>query len=256
MKGKSVLITGSGSGIGRAAAIAFAAEGATVIGVDLDLDAARETMDLLKVEKGRCHAISCDVADASSVDAMFKELFNRVDCLDFAFNNAGISQRFVDVAEIGAAEWDRIIRVNLDGVWHCMRNELRHMVTSRSGSIVNTASIAGIRGIGGQGAYVASKHAVLGLTKAAAVEYGARGVRVNAICPGGVATNMIDKTFTSSGMTQDQKDEAMRAGAMLHPLSRIAQPIEIADVAVFLCSEKASFITGACISVDGGWGAT
>jgi len=249
------LITGAGSGIGRAAALAFAREGARVIAVDIDARAADDTVTLVEAVGGRANAMVCDVSDGHAVDLMFTHVLNQFGPLDFAFNNAGIAQNFADTADIEVAVWSRIFRVNIEGVWHCMRNELRHMVARGSGAIVNTASIAGLRSVKRQSAYVASKHAVVGLTKNAAIEYAARGIRVNAVCPGGVATKMANEAFKAAGMDDDQVVQAFKDAAALHPMLRIAQASEIADAAVFLCSDKASFINGICLSVDGGWAA-
>jgi len=253
-EGKSALITGAGSGIGRAAALTFGRAGITVVAVDINPGGLEETVRLVQAAGGTAHAITCDMTSATDADAMFSAAVEACGSIDIAFNNAGIAQKLADTTEIGEDEWDRIFAVNVKGVWHCMRNELRHMAARGSGVILNTASLAGIRTIAGQSAYVASKHAVVGLTKNAAVEYAVRGVRINAICPGGVRTAMYEQSM--AGLNSEEAAEARRMSAAIHPMNRIAEPEEVAEAALYLCSPQSSFITGVCLSVDGGWSAT
>lgn len=253
MDGKSILITGAGSGIGRAAALAFSQQGVRIVAVDLRADAAEETAQLVIAGGGEAYGLGCDVASFDAVNAMFARTTAFWGKIDFAFNNAGIAQKFGNVADIEPDEWHRIMRVNVDGVWHCMRHELRHMTEQGGGVIVNTSSFAGLRTLRGQGAYVASKHAVVGLTQNAAVEYASAGIRVNAICPGGVQTPLLASAL--AGLKKEEAQEALRQSAALHPMGRLGEADEMAQAALFLCSEQASFITGVCLPVDGGWAA-
>ncbi|HUD93613.1 glucose 1-dehydrogenase [Sphingobium sp.] len=254
MNGKSILITGAGGGIGRAAALAFSKSGAQVVAVDLRIEAAEETAQRVIDSGGRADAIACDVSSYDDVDQMFGRATAICGKIDLALNNAGIAQKYANLADIGQDEWHRIMRVNVDGVWNCMRNELKHMSERGSGAIVNMSSLTGLRPLPGNAAYSVSKYAVIGLTKNAAVEYAPFGIRVNAVCPGGVKTAMLTESL--SGLGDEGAREVIRKSEALHPLGRLAEPEEVADAAVYLCSDGARFITGVCLSVDGGWAAT
>lgn len=253
-EGKSAFITGAGSGLGRAAALTFARNGIAVVAVDINPGGLEETVGLVQAAGGTAYGIKCDMMSGADVDTAFSAAVEACGTIDMAFNNAGVAQTAAETTEIGEDQWDRIFAVNVKGVWHCMRNELRHMAARGSGVIVNTASLAGIRTIPGQSAYVASKHAVVGLTKNAAIEYAARGVRVNAICPGGVRTAMYEQSI--AGLDHAETAEAVRRTEALHPMMRIAEPEEVAEAALYLCSPQAGFITGVCLPVDGGWAAS
>jgi NAD(P)-dependent dehydrogenase (short-subunit alcohol dehydrogenase family) len=253
LEGKSALVTGGGGGIGRATAIAFAREGARVAVADYAGDTAAETVAQINGAGGQAITLTGDVTRDKDVKAMLDDTivaFGRLDC---AFNNAGIAPYQVDASGKKTAEWsetsfDRMIAVNLKSVWLCMRAEIRQMLAQgsrgeRGGAIVNTGSIAGLIGLRTSSAYVAAKHGVLGLTKTAALEYTDDKIRVNAVCPGFIKTRMTEDTMR-------------RRGAELMaqiPAGRMGEPQEIAEMVVWLCSERASYVTGACYNVDGGW---
>jgi NAD(P)-dependent dehydrogenase (short-subunit alcohol dehydrogenase family) len=251
LDGKAALITGGGGGIGRAAALAFAREGAQIAVADADAERAHETVRLINAEGGRANALSADVTDAAAVHEMVKSVVGAFGRLDCAFNNAGIAGFQVDAAGQKTAEWseaafDRMIAVNLKGVWLCLKHELPQMQAQGGGAIVNTASIAGLIGLPTSSGYVAAKHGVIGLTKTAALEYAADNIRVNAVCPGFIRTRMTEDTMQRRG-------EAILAQT---PLRRMGNPEEIAEMVVWLCSERASFVTGSAYTVDGGWTAS
>jgi NAD(P)-dependent dehydrogenase (short-subunit alcohol dehydrogenase family) len=251
--GKTAFVTGAGGGIGRETALAFAREGASVALVDLLEDGTAETLRLIEKDGGRGLAIPADISDAEAVARSFARAILAFGKIDHAVNNAGISQPQAATADIPLDVWARVMRVNVTGLWLCMREELRHMADRGSGSIVNLASLAGLRTLPMSTAYVASKHAVLGVTKNAAVEYAERGIRINAVAPGGVMTPMMDREFI--GMDDAQRAAAVAQISALHPMKRRGAATEIADAILFLSSDQASFITGACLSVDGGWAA-
>ena len=248
LTGKTALVTGGGGGIGRAAALAFAREGAQIAVADANRDSAQDTVAMANAIGGQALALGGDVTDPAAVQAMLRgtlEAFGKLDC---AFNNAGIAGYQVDASGKKTAEWseaafDRMIGVNLKGVWLCMKYELLHMQAHGGGAIVNTGSIAGLVGLPTSSAYVAAKHGVLGLTKTAAIEYAPDNIRVNAVCPGYIRTKMTEDTMARRG-------EALMA---MVPAHRMGEPEEIAEMVVWLCSDRASFVTGACYNVDGGY---
>jgi NAD(P)-dependent dehydrogenase (short-subunit alcohol dehydrogenase family) len=246
--GKSAIITGAAGGIGRASAIAFAREGAGVVVADLKLEGCEQTVAMIKAEGGNAVAIKTDVSNSSDVQAMVKKAVDEFGSLNYAHNNAGIEGAVGMTADYDENEWDRVLRINLKSVFLCMKYEINEMLKAESGAIVNTSSIAGLVGYMTMPAYAASKHGILGLTKTAALEYAGRGIRINAICPGGIQTPMVDRMSA----TQDKEEFEAMIKAM-HPIGRIGQPEEIADVAVFLCSDKASFVTGHALAADGGF---
>ena len=248
LDGKSALITGGGGGIGRATALAFAREGARVAVADLIDEAARETVALVNTAGGQAISLAGDVTQDADVRAMTEAVISSYGRLDCAFNNAGIAGWQVDAAGKKTAEWseeafDRIIAVNLKGVWLCMRYELPQMQAQGGGVIVNTGSIAGLAGLPTSSAYVAAKHGVIGLTKTAALEYAESNIRVNAVCPGFIKTRMTEDTMRRRG-------EAILGQV---PFGRMGNPEEIAEMVVWLCSERASYVSGAAYNVDGGW---
>jgi NAD(P)-dependent dehydrogenase (short-subunit alcohol dehydrogenase family) len=253
LDGKSALVTGGGGGIGRATALAMAREGARVAVADYAADAAAETVAMVNAAGGQAITLTGDVTNADDVKAMLDDTLIAYGRLDCAFNNAGIAPYQVDASGKKTAEWgeesfDRMIAVNLKGVWLCMRAEIRQMLTQKAmgkagGSIVNTGSIAGLIGLVTSSAYVAAKHGVLGLTKTAALEYADDAIRVNAVCPGFVKTRMTEDAMRRRG-------ERIIAQT---PMGRMGEPGEIAEMVVWLCSDRASFVTGACYNVDGGW---
>jgi NAD(P)-dependent dehydrogenase (short-subunit alcohol dehydrogenase family) len=251
LDGKSALITGGGGGIGRATSLAFAREGARVAVADAAEAAAQETVALINKSGGQAMTLTGDVTDTGVVEAMVKSVVAAYGRLDCAFNNAGIAGFQVDAGGKKTHEWseagfDRMIAVNLKGVWLCMKHELIQMVAQGGGAIVNTASIAGLIGLPTSSGYVAAKHGVVGLTKTAALEYADNKVRVNAVCPGYIETKMTADTMRRRG-------EELMAKVPFH---RMGTPEEIAEMVLWLCSDRASFVSGAAYNVDGGYMAT
>lgn len=252
--GKTVLITGAGSGIGQESALAFAQAGATVIGIDLSPDGLGKTAALLQAIGARFEGLTADVADEASVSAAMEKAKSVTDRIDCAFNNAGITQSSTLTADLSFKEWDRVLRINVTGVWLCMRAEIKLMQAQGGGSIVNTASFLSHHSMALQTAYVASKAALVGLTKNAAIEYATDGIRINAVAPGGIPTGMMAQSL--SGLEQQQQQDAARqAIADMHPMKRLGKPREIAQAVMFLSSDEAEFVTGVCLPVDGGWAA-
>ncbi|MBN9620427.1 MAG: glucose 1-dehydrogenase [Actinobacteria bacterium] len=239
------LVTGAGSGIGRATASAFAARGASVAVVDRDEAAADETVRLLRDEGARALAITADVADEADTERMVAQTVIAFGRLDYAHNNAGISGEMAPIVDTTLADWNEVFAVDVAGVFLGLRAELRLMTEQGSGAIVNTASVAALTGPVDLGAYAAAKHAVVGLTKVAAVENAASGIRVNAIAPGFVFTAMTEQ--------ERQTNPAWVEGALAAiPMRRGAQPEEIAAGVLWLCSDAASFVTGHVLTLDGG----
>ena len=248
LDGKVALVTGGGGGIGRATALAMIREGARVAVADFDEAAARETVTRINEAGGQAISLTGDVTSSETVAAMIRDTVGAYGRLDCAFNNAGIAPYQVDAAGRKTAEWseesfDRMIAVNLKGVWLCMKEEIPQMLRQGSGAIVNTASIAGLIGLETSSAYVAAKHAVIGLTKTAALEYADANIRVNAVCPGFIETRMTEGAMQRRGQVIITNT----------PLHRMGQPGEIAEMVVWLLSERASYVTGAAYNVDGGW---
>ncbi len=248
LEGKSALITGGGGGIGRATALAFAREGARLAIADYSEQAAAETVALVNAAGGQAMSLSGDVTDSAHVQAMVAAVvaaYGRIDC---AYNNAGIAGYQVGAAGKLTHEWsddafDRMIGVNLKGVWLCMKHELPQMIAQGGGTIVNTGSSAGLVGLYTSSAYVAAKHGVLGLTKTAALEYAGNNIRVNAVCPGYIETKMTEDTMKRRGAELMAKV----------PFGRMGKPEEIAEMVLWLSSDRASYVTGACYNVDGGY---
>lgn len=246
LDGKVALVTGGSSGIGRATALAFAREGAKVVVADVMVEGGQETVRLLTAAGGQGLFVKTDVSHAPEVEALIKQAVATYGRLDCAFNNAGVEGAFVSTTEYSEADWDRVLAINLKGVWLCMKYEIAHMLRQGSGAIVNTASGAGLVGVPNLSAYVASKHGVVGLTKTAALEYAKAGIRVNAVCPGVIHTPMVAR-LTSS---RPDLSEALVAA---EPMGRAGRPEEVAAAVVWLCSDAASFVTGHALSVDGGY---
>jgi NAD(P)-dependent dehydrogenase (short-subunit alcohol dehydrogenase family) len=245
LKGKVALVTGASSGIGRASALTFARAGARVIVADVVVAGGEETVRLITAAGGEAIFVKADMAKAAEVEAMVNAAvaaFGRLDC---AHNNAGIEGVTATTSDYPEDDWERVININLKGVWLCMKYEIPQMLKQGSGAIVNTASGAGLVGVPRMPAYVASKHGVVGLTRTAALEYAKAGIRVNAVCPGVIQTPMVERVTSSRpGMI-----EKMIAA---EPIGRMGKPEEIAEAAVWLCSDAASFVTGHAMSVDGG----
>ncbi|TAH12979.1 MAG: SDR family oxidoreductase [Curvibacter sp.] len=242
---KVVLVTGGGGGIGRASALAFARAGAKVAVTDRDELAGEETTAQVRALGAEAVFIAADVMQAAQVQTMVAQVVAHFGRLDCAFNNAGIEEEHMRLADCEEATFDRIMGVNVKGVWLCMKYQIAQMLTQGGGAIVNTASVAGLVGAPKMSAYSASKHAVMGLTKSAAVEYGRKGIRVNAVCPGVIRTPMLDRAIAA-----DPKVATTVAGA--HPIGRIGEADEVAAVVLWLSSDAASFVTGLAHTVDGG----
>ncbi len=251
LEGRTALVTGGGGGIGRATSLAMAREGARVAVADISESIAQETIGQINQAGGQAMFVQADVTKGDEIAGMVSKVVSAFGRLDCAFNNAGVSGAYVGAAGQKTHEWseesfEKLIAINLTGVWLCMKHEIAQMLRQGSGAIVNTASIAGLVGLPTSSAYVASKHGVSGLTKTAAVEYALDGIRVNAVCPGYIETNMTKETMQRRG-------EQIMSQV---PFKRMGRPEEIAEMVVWLCSERASFVTGALYNVDGGYMAT
>jgi NAD(P)-dependent dehydrogenase (short-subunit alcohol dehydrogenase family) len=246
LSGKSAIITGGGSGIGRAAATIFAREGARLIIADIVEEGGRQVVEMIRDKGGEAQFQRCDVAKAADVEALIASAVKAYGRLDCAFNNAGIGGKQRKTADYDEEEWDRIMAVNLKGVWLCMRAEIKQFLAQASpGAIVNTASAAGLIASHSMPAYTAAKHGVVGLTKCAAIEYARTGIRINDVCPG-----IIDTPLVADMIAQVPKLAGRLDG--LEPVGRKGRPEEIAEAVAWLCSDRASFVTAASISVDGG----
>lgn len=246
-EGKVAIVTGGAFGIGRATAIAFAREGAAVVVSDVADGGGEQTVGLIRKAGGTARSVVCDVASREQVRALIAGTVQQYGRLDFAFNNAGIEGTTAPIGELPDAAWDKVIAVNLTAQFDCMKQELVQMVKQGNGAIVNNASILGSVAFPNASAYVAAKHGLVGLTRVAALEYAPKGIRVNAVCPGFIATPMLERAGLLADPAVKQGLEAM------HPLGRLGTPEEIAEAVLFLCSSKASFITGHPLLVDGGY---
>ncbi|MGI4840985.1 MAG: SDR family NAD(P)-dependent oxidoreductase [Janthinobacterium lividum] len=244
---KVALVTGAASGIGLATAKAFAQAGAAVALVDVNGDAARVQAEALVAAGHKAIGLRCDVADIDQVEAMVKETIATFGQLDAAFNNAGIQNILAEIADATLDDYDRVMSINLRGVWACMKFELEHMRRQGSGAIVNCSSLGGLVGGAERANYHAAKHGVIGLTKSAALEYAARNIRVNAVCPGLIWTPMVDSMVAAG------QGEAMEGMVKAIPMGRHGKPEEIADAVLWLSSSTSSYVTGQSISVDGGF---
>ena len=246
LEGKVGLITGGTSGIGRETAVRFAKAGAKVVVAGRREKEGMETVGLVRAAGGEGFFVKTDVSKAAEVDALVKQTVEHFGQLDVAFNNAGIEGVWAPIARQSEEDFDRTINVNLKGVWLCLKYEIRQMLRQGGGgSIVNMASVLGLVGSAGVSGYTASKHGVIGLTKTAALENAKAGIRVNAVCPGFVETPMSDRTLSSPAV----HEQVLR----LHPIGRLGKSLEIAEAVVWLCSDRASFVTGHSLVLDGGF---
>jgi NAD(P)-dependent dehydrogenase (short-subunit alcohol dehydrogenase family) len=245
LEGRVGIVTGAASGIGRASALVLAREGATVVVSDIAEDGGEETVHLIKQSRGDARFIRCDVGDKKDAEALVEQTIQAYGRLDWAFNNAGISGPIAPTAEYSDEAWDKVINIDLSGVFYCMRAELRHMAKQGKGAIVNTASICGLVAIPNIVAYQAAKHGVVGMTKGAALEYAKAGIRVNAVCPGYIDTPIMDPL-------QAAVPEWREIAVAQEPIGRMGQPLEIGEAVAWLCSDAASFVTGVAMPVDGG----
>jgi NAD(P)-dependent dehydrogenase (short-subunit alcohol dehydrogenase family) len=244
-EGKVALVTGGGSGIGRATSLAFANEGAKVVIDDINVQGGEETLAMIKSAGGEAIFVKANVSKAAEAEAMVQKAIDTYGRLDCAYNNAGVGEPLKRVHKTSEDNWDRVMATNLKGVYLCMKYEIPHMLKQGKGAIVNTSSLAGLKGLSGQAAYVASKHGVVGLTKSAAIEYATLGIRINCICPGVINTpliapNMKDRPHVEKGYVD------------MEPIGRLGKPEEIASAVLWLCSDEASFAIGSIFSVDGG----
>ena len=244
---KVALVTGASSGIGRATALAFARSGVKVVLADISVEAGESVaVEISKETDVPTSFVKCDVSKSADVARMVHHAVERFERIDYAFNNAGSEGIQAATAECSEENWDRTVAIDLRGTWLCMKFEIPQMLKQGGGAIVNCSSIAGLVGFPNIPAYVASKHGVIGLTKTAALEYAKQNIRVNAVCPGVIHTPMIDR-FVGGNV------EGIKALTAGEPIGRIGEPSEIAEAVLYLCSSRASFITGVAMPVDGGW---
>ena len=245
-EGKIALVTGGSSGIGRATALAFAREGAKVVIGDIQVEGGERTLQAIKEAGGDAILVKTDVTRPDQVEALIKKAVETYGRLDCAFNNAGFEGARAPTADYTEEDWDRVISINLKGVWLCMKYEIPQMLKQGSGAIVNTASSAGLVGFRTAPAYTAAKHGILGLTKTAALDYAPAGIRINAVCPGVIRTPMLERLTGGH-----PKLEAWLIAQ--EPVGRAGTPEEVAEAVVWLCSDAASFVTGHPMAVDGGF---
>jgi len=246
LKGKVGLVTGGTSGIGRDAAILFAKAGAKVVVAGRREVEGKETVELIRGAGGEGLFVKADVSRATDVEAMVGKTVEKFGRLDVAFNNAGVEGSWIPITEQSEEEWDRTIDINLKGVWLCLKHEIRQMLKQGGGgAIVNMASVAGWIGSAGAATYCASKHGVIGLTKAAALETAKNGIRINVVCPAVIETPMGERIFGAP--------EMKKYAIGLHPIGRFGKPMEVAEAVVWMCSERASFMTGQSLVLDGGF---
>ena len=245
LTGRYIVVTGAASGMGHAAALELAARGASLVLWDIDRSAVTSIADKIRQSGTPCFGLGLDVSSDAQVAEAMRRSVELLGHIDGAFNNAGIGVPTTPFDSLDEVDFDRIVAVNLKGVWLCMKHQFQHMRRLSGGSIVNNASVSGLVALAGQGAYTATKHGVVGLTKAAAVEGAAINIRVNAICPGAVRTAIL-RHLEQAGITE-------AALAAMSPQNRIAEPSEIAHAVAWLLSRESSFVTGAALPIDGGW---
>jgi NAD(P)-dependent dehydrogenase (short-subunit alcohol dehydrogenase family) len=246
LKSKVAIVTGGTSGIGRDTSVLFAKAGAKVVVAGRREAEGKETVDLIRAGGGEGIFVKADVSKATDVQALVQKAVGKFGRVDVAFNNAGIEGNWIPIAEQSEEDWDRVIDINLKGTWLCLKYEIQQMLKQGGGgAIVNMSSVAGLMGFAGSATYCASKHGVMGLTKAAALETARSGIRINAVCPAVIETPMAERAFA---------DPAINKFVLgLHPLGRFGKPMEIAEAVLWMCSDRASFMTGHSIVLDGGF---
>lgn len=245
LQGKVAIVTGGTSGIGRDTAVLFAKAGAKVVVAGRREMEGKGTVDLIRAAGGDGLFVKADVARAADVQALVQKTVEKFGCLDVGFNNAGIEGNWLPITEQPEEDWDRVIDINLKGTWLCLKYEIQQMLKQGGGgAIVNMASVAGLMGSAGAATYCASKHGVMGLTKAAALEYARSGIRINVVCPAVIETAMAERAFG------DPATNKFILG--LHPIGRFGRPMEIAEAVLWMCSDRASFMTGQSLVLDGG----
>lgn len=246
MKDKVALVTGGSKGMGEAAVRIFAEKGASVAILDVDIEAAEKLSAELNENGANTIAIKCDVSSEAQVEKAIAKVVETYGKLDAAFNNAGIQIPAQDITETSEEDYDKILNVNLKGVWLCMKHELIQMKKQQSGAIVNNSSLAGKVGVPGRTPYVAAKHAILGITKSAAADYASQDIRINAVCPGTIETPMVNDMVNSGDL---KREDSINAA----PINRLGKASEVADAAVWLCGEESTYVIGQSIAVDGGY---
>jgi NAD(P)-dependent dehydrogenase (short-subunit alcohol dehydrogenase family) len=245
MTNKVALITGGTTGIGRETAIAFAKRGATVALCGRREAEGQETLELVRRAGSDGFFQVADVSRAGDVEALVAAVVSRYGRIDYAFNNAGVSGPLMPTSDLDEDSWDQVITINLKGVWLSLKYQIRQMLRQGGGAIVNMSSAGGLVGLPGAAAYIASKHGVIGLTKTAALEYAKAGIRINAVCPGGILTDMVHAAFPEGS-------EARAGFEAIHPIGRLGDVGEVSGAVIWLCSDEASFVTGHALSIDGG----
>lgn len=243
-KNKIALVTGAGNGIGRATAVALSIKGAKVIVTDVNKTSGKQTVDQILSDGGKAKFYQLDVSNSEQIKNVIQNIFKEQGSIDFAVNNAGVGGKLEGIHNLNIKDWSNTININLTGVFCCLQAQIQCMLKKRFGRIVNVASMAGIKGVGGGSAYSASKHGVLGLTKSASIEYGAHNIRVNAVCPGFIETDMIKKI----------PSKILEFSTHINPMKRIGNTKEVADTIVWLLSNESSFVNGSSMSIDGGYG--
>ncbi|MCP5094013.1 MAG: SDR family oxidoreductase [Chloroflexi bacterium] len=243
---KVVMVTGGASGIGRVTALAFASEGATLILADINEAGGQETQAFIAEQGAEAIFVQADVSQSADVEGLVREAVGRYGRIDIAFNNAGIEGGIVRTADVAETDFDHIMAVNVKGVWLCMKHQIPQMIAQGGGAIVNTASVAGLVGTHSMPVYGASKHAVIGLTKSAALEYARKNIRINAVCPSVIDTPMVQRGFTTF-------PKFVETTTRINPMRRLGTPDEVAAAVLWLCSDEASFVNATALTIDGGF---